>query len=1247
MRACSPNKKLNHDVVGMKHKRNLGQRKDLDGIGTKYQERHNTPSVEDSGVSLFEKPQEVKGEQTMRNLQGQTCPLLKKQKRGMLGTTGIEDLPKQIRPNIGMLRLTDSARQKLQAQSLAVNCRSLIQDAVDSTSEPGLLKHSYSSEGMKNEELRKCLQPVKEMNENGARVCNDGSFDLAKGQLSEFQKEKITGEFPLCQQGSRMTESLSDTSEKNHSRGRKKVATVDLPPDELRCIRSDGRSWRCTAYAVPGGKRCQKHHLQLLAAQKRQQMNKGSTFVRVTSGKPRSQPSDFGIVTEGLHRSEPPSYNLHEKVVKKLLPHPSRLDVQKSSNISIPSNKSDIVHTKLKISNEKGQLCSSGLSPNHTGKGQTKCSPDGDFEQGKSCHQCQRNERGAIIFCVKCNRRYCLCCLTKWYPDLSEQEVAKACPSCRGRCVCKLCPHSKGHSKEEVHMNKLERLKCLHYLLAIIIPFLKQLNEDQRLELELETTLRGHPITKLVRAPIGRDDCVLCDHCGTSIVDFHRSCPDCDYDLCLTCCKELRQGKQPGAENPLPSPELPGKELRPEEVDQIPTDNISLGNVPTCSHSDESLEKATSEAVGASGTANKVEFEISHVASQSTVWRANEDGSIPCAPAERGCGSPFLILKSLHRANYLENLVKEVEGFGDCSVVPCISECESCAICDAENPVSTGKDSSFLRLAAQRSNMIDNHIYTTHYQDAKDRGLQHFQRHWVRGEPVIVKDVHRALSDVCWEPMAMWRATQELARSYMHYDSKFVTAIDCFNWREVDVSIYEFLNGYEVGYIDHSGSPKMMKLDWPSSNIFGERLPRHYAEFTRCIPFAEYTHPKKGILNLAAKFPEGAAKPDLGPKSYIAYGVDGELGIGDSVTKLQIGASDMVCVLVHTSETKLTPGQWKQAHHSREIHEAGSETSQDAGPSGKVFDQRGLKRCTKVGEKDFHMNSILHGHKTPEDVELHVPVELSDDEYLYMKESAPTSQSSFMNNPVLRTEKGRWETETAVKSKDLPSCSSEETNMEQNDSSQKQHHGELAYASESNDGIVGASSSVRVIEHGGAVWDVFRRQDVPKLREYIEKHLKESKYRGASEVVHPLHDQFFFLNEEHKRKLKEEFQIEPWTFEQNLGEAVFIPAGCPYQVRNLKSCTKVALDFVSPESLQESLRVTEECRLLPINHHANEDKLQVRNMIVHAASQAVTEIKRLKADKRRMSGWSGFLMSAGVQGLQSFISRTAKINWVF
>ncbi|KAL6501559.1 Lysine-specific demethylase jmj29 [Orobanche gracilis] len=53
-------------------------------------------------------------------------------------------------------------------------------------------------------------------------------------------------------------------------------------------------------------------------------------------------------------------------------------------------------------------------------------------------------------------------------------------------------------------------------------------------------------------------------------------------------------------------------------------------------------------------------------------------------------------------------------------------------------------------------------------------------------------------------------------------------------------------------------------------------------------------------------------------------------------------------------------------------------------------------------------------------------------------------------------------------------------------------------------------------------------------------------------VVHPIHDQTMYLTEEHKNRLKEEYGIEPWTFVQKLGDAVFIPAGCPHQVRNLK-----------------------------------------------------------------------------------------------
>jgi len=113
---------------------------------------------------------------------------------------------------------------------------------------------------------------------------------------------------------------------------------------------------------------------------------------------------------------------------------------------------------------------------------------------------------------------------------------------------------------------------------------------------------------------------------------------------------------------------------------------------------------------------------------------------------------------------------------------------------------------------------------------------------------------------------------------------------------QIDINVHQFFTGYTNCPRDKQKWPRVLKLkDWPPSNLFEESLPRHCAEFISSLPFKEYTNPFKGALNLAVKLPNNVLKPDMGPKTYIAYGFPQELGRGDSVTKLHCDMSDAVC----------------------------------------------------------------------------------------------------------------------------------------------------------------------------------------------------------------------------------------------------------------------------------------------------------------------------------------------------------------
>uniref|UniRef100_A0A453JHD3 JmjC domain-containing protein n=1 Tax=Aegilops tauschii subsp. strangulata TaxID=200361 RepID=A0A453JHD3_AEGTS len=259
------------------------------------------------------------------------------------------------------------------------------------------------------------------------------------------------------------------------------------------------------------------------------------------------------------------------------------------------------------------------------------------------------------------------------------------------------------------------------------------------------------------------------------------------------------------------------------------------------------------------------------------------------------------------------------------------------------------------------------------------------------------------MSGLRWEPRTMW--------SQIHSDDRAsdivnVKAIDCLSGCELEIPNTDFFKGYYKGRSYGNGWPEMLKLkDWPTSNQFEDLLPNHAEMYTTSLPLQPYTNPNFGSLNIATFLPNDVHKVDLGPRSYIAFGISQELERGDSFTKLHCDMTDAVNVLMHTAKV---PAYWRQ-------------------------------------------------------------------------ESAITD----------------------LKLKHMA-----------------QDKNELCSDEIDRDGYAKHNTSPEHMEcQEGALWDIFRREDVPKLNEYLTKHSKEFRHIHCVQVrkvYNPMHDETFYLMEHHK-----------------------------------------------------------------------------------------------------------------------------------
>ncbi|XP_024456498.1 lysine-specific demethylase JMJ25 isoform X2 [Populus trichocarpa] len=494
------------------------------------------------------------------------------------------------------------------------------------------------------------------------------------------------------------------------------------------------------------------------------------------------------------------------------------------------------------------------------------------------CHQCQRSDKGRVIRCLKCKRkRYCIPCLTKWYPKMTEDDIASACPVCLGNCNCKSCLRLDAPVKDLKNLNlevsEEEEVQHSKFLLCSLLPFLKRLDAEQMTEREIEARIRGVPPADLQieNASCPADERMFCDNCRTSIFDYHRSCSNCSSDLCLLCCREIRAGCLQGG----------GPDVVMEYIDR----GFKYMHGEHEEIKDELLTGSPKKTVSEDFIGPK------------SGWKANEDGSIHCA-----CGSGNLQLKCLFpntEVNFsvsvsVSELVKKVEDvLKNCEIDSANApvELRMCFNSNGNRDICNGNE---LLKAACREDSDDNYLFNPKAKDIMEDDLKHFQFHWKRAEPVIVSNVLETASGLSWEPMVMWRAFRQIKHE-KHGTLLDVKAIECLSCCEVEINVHKFFTGYTEGRFDGKNWPQILKLkDWPPYKTFGESLPRHDVEFTCCLPFKEYTDRRSGPLNLAIRLPQNSLKPDMGPKTYIAYGFPIELGRGDSVTKLHCDMSDAI-----------------------------------------------------------------------------------------------------------------------------------------------------------------------------------------------------------------------------------------------------------------------------------------------------------------------------------------------------------------
>ncbi|KAH6764637.1 hypothetical protein C2S51_015886 [Perilla frutescens var. frutescens] len=986
----------------------------------------------------------------------------------------------------------------------------------------------------------------------------------------------------------------------------------DPPPEEFRCKRTDGRQWRCKRRAMDGKTLCDIHYLQGKHRQHKQKVPESLKLERNASKKSEKSNGECSrrisklakkpavvaekrrrrcvseALDEALKRMKLKRGDLHLDLIRVFLKRQVEKKKERELKESSVADETRVLpcgvmaisqsHSSLQSFRENdgldvkigGDSNASSLLQRHFRSKNIEPLPISTMQvfpvtgnvkikKIKKCHWCRGSKCRCLIKCLTCRKRFfCLECIKERY--FEKQEVKAKCPACRGICSCKLCLKQKirpnSHKESYGGGRKLDRKQLLLYLIFMLFPVLKKVNHDHSIELETESKAAGKEQSEIqiTQTKLGMHTSFCCNKCKTSIVDYHRTCTKCSYNLCLSCCQELSQRRLSG--------------------------NIMLRSCKKrkiSSSGDDVKFKQNISRHNSGGPPSR-----SIISSQN--WETHDDGSIPCPPTDiGGCGGSLLDLRCIFPFNWTRDLEVKAEEILDSYRSPTTDASQCCSLCNV-----LGREDSELKLQKEPSKKIgfnDKFLYSPTLKDLHQETLEHFQSHWSRGHPVVVRNVLRSNASLCWDPVMMFCLYME-KKSSGSCEEGDMKATNCLDWCEVEIDRKRIFMGSLEKRTHASIQQKVLKFKaWLSSHLFQNHFPLHYNEILSALPLPEYVNPVSGLLNVSVKLPKDLSKHDLGPCIYFSYGGPEELMQADYLSNLCYESHDTVNILAYATDAPISPEQIDKIENLMKKYKARdnclaqsfSNSSDQKGKSSLQSEDTGESGLQDIGEKIIPPDRI---------------------------ENVPFYSSNPFKGQAPHVENGNLSDDNEYDDEASILCSGSFENSEDFDENFQEEEIESSCSSEGKQGI----------DCCGAQWDIFPRQDVPKLLEYLSRHSNElNPACNYPKRVHPVLDQNFFLDAYHKLKLKEEYDIQPWTFEQCPGEAVFIPAGCPYQIRKIKSCVNIVVDFISPENATHCIQLNDEIRLLPMRHKAKRKVMEVEKMALRGISAAVEDVCNLMA----------------------------------